>query len=310
MTESATHSWLVRMGSADSLEEIARLRTDGHYTMQAVTQRTGVPPDTLRSWERRHRFPEPSRTGSNRRLYSERDVAAIAWLRDQIQHGQGTSEAIQMLLAHLRHEPEPEPRPADARPVQDPTGPIEDLVAALVDARFDAAMRAWDRLALAASIEALCTDVLLPVDRRLRHALPEGPVRSRASAFLQRKATLLLDHAGPDRAGSAVALIAEGAAILAATVLGVLLARAGLSVITPIGDLSLASLAMIRHVRPARVILVSTDEANGGGIGAFAAAVGVPLAAWSPDGWPLDLPGIRLLPTNPIDAVGAVRGGP
>ncbi|HVL24325.1 MAG TPA: MerR family transcriptional regulator, partial [Thermomicrobiales bacterium] len=69
--------------------------------MQAVAQQTGVPPDTLRSWERRHGFPAPSRTDSNRRLYSERDIAAITWVRDQTERGQGTNEAIAMLHRHL-----------------------------------------------------------------------------------------------------------------------------------------------------------------------------------------------------------------
>lgn len=74
-----------------------RFRDDAVYNTRAVVQRTGVPADTFRAWERRYGVPSPKRTAGNQRLYSERDIAMIAWLRDQTQTGLTISQAIALL---------------------------------------------------------------------------------------------------------------------------------------------------------------------------------------------------------------------
>ena len=73
-----------------------RLRTDPVYNTRAVVQRTGVPADTFRAWERRYGVPVPSRTAGNQRLYSERDIAVVLWLRDQTREGLSISQAVQL----------------------------------------------------------------------------------------------------------------------------------------------------------------------------------------------------------------------
>ncbi len=54
-----------------------------HYTIGAVVKRTGVPADTIRAWERRYSVPQPARTPSGQRVYSEHDIAIILQLRDR-----------------------------------------------------------------------------------------------------------------------------------------------------------------------------------------------------------------------------------
>jgi MerR family transcriptional regulator, light-induced transcriptional regulator len=46
-------------------------------TISDLAERTGVPPATLRSWESRYGFPQPSRLAGGHRRYAERDVAAV-----------------------------------------------------------------------------------------------------------------------------------------------------------------------------------------------------------------------------------------
>ena len=67
------------------------------YNIKAVVQKTGVPADTMRAWERRYGIPHPRRTGTGRRLYSERDIEAIRWLRDRTAAGVTISQAIEQL---------------------------------------------------------------------------------------------------------------------------------------------------------------------------------------------------------------------
>lgn len=48
--------------------------------MRVVCRRTGLKPDVLRAWERRYGAVVPERTATNRRLYSDADIARLALL--------------------------------------------------------------------------------------------------------------------------------------------------------------------------------------------------------------------------------------
>jgi methanogenic corrinoid protein MtbC1 len=67
------------------------------YNTKAVAQETGVPADTFRAWERRYGVPRPQRTEGGHRLYSERDIAIIRWLRDRTAEGLTISQAIALM---------------------------------------------------------------------------------------------------------------------------------------------------------------------------------------------------------------------
>lgn len=67
------------------------------YNTKAVAQETGVPADTFRAWERRYGVPQPQRTEGGHRLYSERDIATIRWLRDRTAEGLTISQAIALM---------------------------------------------------------------------------------------------------------------------------------------------------------------------------------------------------------------------
>jgi DNA-binding transcriptional MerR regulator len=56
-------------------------------TLKAVSQRTGIPAATLRTWERRYRFMRPIRSASGYRLYSERDITRILHVKYLLQRG-------------------------------------------------------------------------------------------------------------------------------------------------------------------------------------------------------------------------------
>jgi DICT domain-containing protein len=58
-------------------------------TIREVAGRTGVPPATLRMWETRHGFPEPTRLASGHRRYSPSDCDAIE--RVLAERGRGLS---------------------------------------------------------------------------------------------------------------------------------------------------------------------------------------------------------------------------
>lgn len=73
------------------------------FNTKAVVQQTNVPAPTLRAWERRYTILSPERAGNDYRLYSERDVATIRWLKERVDAGMSISQAI-ALLRHLEDE--------------------------------------------------------------------------------------------------------------------------------------------------------------------------------------------------------------
>jgi MerR family transcriptional regulator, light-induced transcriptional regulator len=73
------------------------------YNIKAVVQATGISPSTLRAWERRYQACQPQRTESGYRLYSDRDVAMIRWLKTQVEVGMTISQAV-FWLARLAAE--------------------------------------------------------------------------------------------------------------------------------------------------------------------------------------------------------------
>jgi MerR family transcriptional regulator, light-induced transcriptional regulator len=71
------------------------------FNTKAVARETSVPADTFRAWERRYGMPRPKRTPGGHRLYSERDIAIIRWLRDRTDEGVNISHAVLLLTNTL-----------------------------------------------------------------------------------------------------------------------------------------------------------------------------------------------------------------
>lgn len=69
------------------------------YNMKAVEQQTDISAATLRAWERRYTLIEPKRTPSGYRLYSDRDIALLRWVRRQMDDGLTISRVVAMLEA-------------------------------------------------------------------------------------------------------------------------------------------------------------------------------------------------------------------
>lgn len=85
------------------------------FNTKAVVRQTGVPAPTLRAWERRYGVLTPYRGENDYRLYSERDIAIISWLREQVENGLSISQAIALLRTLVPAErPAKTKEPAEA----------------------------------------------------------------------------------------------------------------------------------------------------------------------------------------------------
>ncbi|MEN9935533.1 MAG: hypothetical protein RLZZ387_2112 [Chloroflexota bacterium] len=112
---------------------LANLSTAPIFNTKAVARETGVPPDTFRAWERRYGVPRPQRTPGGHRLYSERDMAIIRWLRDRTNEGMNISHAVMLLTSVMEETPQPAGN-GEARALE---RMVEEMAAALI--AFDAA---------------------------------------------------------------------------------------------------------------------------------------------------------------------------
>lgn len=67
------------------------------YNIKAVVQQTQVNISTLRAWEQRYGIPRPNRSEHGHRLYSQRDIGIIKWLKQCTEGGLAISQAVAML---------------------------------------------------------------------------------------------------------------------------------------------------------------------------------------------------------------------
>ena len=253
-----------------------RLRAEPVYNTRAVVQQTGVPADTFRAWERRYGIPCPQRTAGNQRLYSERDSATIAWLRDQTRAGLAISQAV-ALLRSREAEPSPdrltEDRRVSARSAtgenEDPLGHLRrDVVSALL--RFDAADadRILEDAMAMLQVEEICLNVLQPALYEIGHLWAAGEVEISAehfaSSFVIRKLGALFNLSQPNLGrGPVVAACLEGELHEVGLLLGCLfLSRRGFQIVylganLPLDDL----LRTTQRLQPPLVVLsASTPE--------------------------------------------------
>ena len=253
----------------------SRLPSAPVYNTRAVVQRTGVPADTFRAWERRYGLPLPARTEGNQRLYSDRDIATIAWLRDQTEAGLTISQAVQLFRRReLDREPAYNQRPAESQgPPFNPDPRMARFASEIVEAltAYDAlaASRVLEEALALLPVEDVCLHILQPVlydvGRRWERGQIEVSAEHFASAFVIRRLGALFNLSQPEAGrGPVVAACLEGELHEIGLLLTCLfLSRRGVKILylgpnLPLDDL----IETVRRLRPPLVLLsASTPEA-------------------------------------------------
>jgi methanogenic corrinoid protein MtbC1/DNA-binding transcriptional MerR regulator len=93
-------------GGKGEAPNLADYPDEPQYDLATVVQLVGVRPMTLWAWEQQLGIPRPERVGESSggtvRHYSERDLVASIWLRDQILAGVPPAEAAALLISAQR----------------------------------------------------------------------------------------------------------------------------------------------------------------------------------------------------------------
>lgn len=253
------------------------------YNIKAVVQATGISPSTLRAWERRYNMCRPQRSESGYRLYAERDIAIIRWLKSQVDAGMSISQAVSWLetMAEEAGAIDQVVLPGSAttvpgrgtltplhrNPVRDFASLQTELLCALLGYDEAAAEQALTEAFAMYTVEQIGENLILPVlieigDRWHQGAVSVATEHFATNYLLQRLAALL--RSLPN--GSTGPLVWVGCAPselheVGALLLGIYLRRAGYRVhylgqSLPAEDLA----AEAQRRQPAMILLSASTE--------------------------------------------------
>jgi DNA-binding transcriptional MerR regulator len=114
------------------------LKVPQMFTIGALSRATGVPPDTLRTWERRYGFPKPERTDTGHRRYSQATLERLRLVREALQYGHRAANVIHTEVSTLRRLVE------DARDLSSELGEGEPLANSRLIERWIELVRRFD----------------------------------------------------------------------------------------------------------------------------------------------------------------------
>jgi len=75
---------------------------ESNYRIGAVSRLTGIPPDTLRVWERRYDLVKPMRSEGGGRLYSQEDVTRLGVIKRLVDSGHAIGTIAELSMEQLR----------------------------------------------------------------------------------------------------------------------------------------------------------------------------------------------------------------
>ncbi len=243
------------------------------YNTRAVVHATNIPASTLRAWERRYHILNPRRTSKAYRLYSERDIATIRWLHQQLESGMTISQASALLTAQQNSElPDtpgsPTPAPSPATPADLPTL-VQRLYYAFLSFNEPEAEAITTQALAYYPVDSVCLDLLAEAETAIGDGWHRGeaPVTAEhfGSNFVRNKLISLLQMQ-PSSVGGPLVIVAcapDEQHELGALLVALFLRWSGFRIVylgqnVPSADL----LDTIRNLQPALVCMSAMTEAT------------------------------------------------
>jgi DNA-binding transcriptional MerR regulator len=248
------------------------INAEAIYNIGAVTRMTGIPVTTLYAWERRYGFPHPSgRTEGGHRLYSEKDVILMRYVKAQIERGISAHQAVATVQQMDKEGPLPPDHPAEVLRMSEgvsptPAGPAQ-LEEALFSHNLERADHILGEMLAFASPEDLTLNVIGPLLARLGEEWEACHItvsdEHLASNYLRQRLLMWLVTGPPVHPEHPIVLACapgewhEGSLLM----LGVLLRRGGWPVAYLGQNVPLADLAtLVEKVQARAVVLVGMLE--------------------------------------------------
>ncbi|HEX7975297.1 MAG TPA: MerR family transcriptional regulator [Anaerolineales bacterium] len=241
------------------------------YNIGVVARMTGVSMATLRAWERRYEFPESGRTAGGHRLYSEKDVMRLRWVKGRIDEGLQTAQAIHALQRQEQagHLSLVEPAPSAGESTAAGPGSLlpvfeQKLLEALLNRNLQSADTILGEALALSSPEDMILDVIGPAFSAIGEAWEQGEAsvatEHLATNYLRQRLLMWMLSGPPPRSSGPIVLACapgewhEGSLLI----LGAVLRRrrwpvAYLGQAMPLPDLA----GFVRDLRPPLVVLIA-----------------------------------------------------
>jgi MerR family transcriptional regulator, light-induced transcriptional regulator len=179
-----------------------------HHSIRVVSKRTGLSPHVIRVWEKRYQAVEPSRTDTNRRLYSDAEIERLALLREVAGSGHNIGAIARLPTERLR-ELALQVAPAETTlPARERAGkPDHDVVLE----RCIAAIKAFDSKGLEDALkqgstqlgsQGLLQRVIAPLAQSVGELWRDGTITSAHEHFASAIMRTFLGHAAKPFAGT------------------------------------------------------------------------------------------------------------
>ena len=151
------------------------------YPIKVVSQMTGLSVFVIRAWEKRYDVVTPSRTETNRRLYSEEDIEKLRLLNEAVQKGHNIGGIANISIQELKSILHQEKRTALKGVYEELTSDVDYLLSSCIEA-----VKAYDRkeletILLKASSKlsqpALIENLVVPLVYKIGDLWHEGILR-------------------------------------------------------------------------------------------------------------------------------------
>lgn len=248
------------------------------YNIGVVSRMTEIPVATLRVWERRYGFPDSARTSGGHRLYSEKEILRLQWVKERIDEGMQTGRAIRA-LQHMEKEHRfpsaplaNSAAPATSQPLPPNAGKAmsamqQQLFQALIQHDTQQAERILGEALALYPLENLILEMVQPTIAQAGQAWEEGRINVATehltTNFLRHRLLMWMVTGPPPHKVPPVVLACapdewhEGSLLM----LGVLLRRQGwpvtyLGQAVPLADLA----AFVEQTKPTVIITIAMQK--------------------------------------------------
>lgn len=166
------------------------------YPIRYVSRQTGLSPHLIRAWEKRYRAVIPTRTDTNRRLYSDEDIEKLILLKQAVEAGNSIGQIASLERTELQSLTENSDislRPSKTRVYAEADRPpsanlFEACVMAMTSFDAEALEDSLNRAAIELNRLALLETVVIPFVRKIGELWSAG----RLKIYQEHMATSIL----------------------------------------------------------------------------------------------------------------------
>jgi DNA-binding transcriptional MerR regulator len=139
------------------------------YSIQFVSNITGINPHTIRAWEKRYSAVVPKRNESGRRVYNEEEVQRLQLLHDLVEVGNNISDIANQPSEHLKalHEQYVKTAPLKNKKKEgaaiDFNSVLQNLILALDNYKLDIINHEFEKLVEGLDPRAFALDLIAPL---------------------------------------------------------------------------------------------------------------------------------------------------